>query len=231
MPRQLELRKSANTTTAKAKSDRRLSQRATENSDQAIQPLVFHEVDRDRWADLERLFEARGGPHHCWCMVWRATPEEAKHTDGKSRKYALKKRVEGGMPIGILGYLDDKPVAWCSIAPRPTYRRLGGIDEPGQDPERVWSLVCFFVSRELRGQGVLAQLIQASVEHARRKGAAVVEAYPVDSDSPSYRFMGFRPSFEAAGFRQVGRAGSRRYIMRLDMPSRVEGIGSRYCHF
>ena len=166
---------------------------------------------------MEQLFEGRGGPHHCWCMVWRATPEEAKHADGKSRKAALKKRVEGGVPVGILGYLDDKPVAWCSIAPRRTYRRLRGIDEPGQDLEQVWSLVCFFVSRELRGQGVLAQLIQASVEHARQRVARVVEAYPVDPDSPSYRFMGFKPSLEAAGFRQVGRAGSRRYVMRLNM--------------
>jgi GNAT superfamily N-acetyltransferase len=209
-PRHSKRRKSA-------KSGSHPNQRATEHNDQAIQPLVFHQVDQDRWADLEQLFEGRGGPHHCWCMVWRATPEEARHTDGKSRKAALKKRIEGHVPVGILGYLGDRPVAWCSIAPRATYRRLGGIEEPGDDPERVWSLVCFFVSRELRGQGVLARLIQASVEHARRRGAQVVEAYPVDPDSPSYRFMGFKPSFEAAGFREVGQAGTRRYVMRLDL--------------
>ena len=217
MPRQSKPCKSASTTAAKAKPRSRQNQPATEKNDRVIQPLVFHKVDQDRWADLERLFEGRGGPHNCWCMVWRATPEEARHTDGKRRKAALKKRVEGDVPIGILGYLDDRPVAWCSIAPRATYRRLGGIEEPGDAPEKVWSLVCFFVSRELRGQGVLVQLIQASVEHARKRGAQVVEAYPVDPDSPSYRFMGFRPSFEAAGFRQVGRAGTRRYVMRLDL--------------
>ena len=143
MPRQSKPRKSAKSTVTTAKSGSRPNQRATENNNQAIQSLVFHEVNKDRWADLERLFEERGGPHHCWCMVWRATPEEARHTDGKSRKAALKKRVEGHVPIGILGYLGDRPVAWCSIAPRATYRRLGGIEEPGKDPERVWSLVCF----------------------------------------------------------------------------------------
>src|SRR5215211_3605971 len=171
-----------------------------------IERLVFHEVDADRWPDMERLFEGRGGPHNCWCMVWRATPEEAKHTDSTHRKAALQRRVEAQTSIGILGYLDDTPVAWCSIAPRTTYRRLGGLADPNDDPERVWSLVCFFVARTLRGHGALTRLIQASVEHARKRGAKVVEAYPVDPDSPSYRFMGFRPSFAAAGFREVGRA-------------------------
>jgi len=215
MPHQSRSRKADSVTAAKAKSLRRENKRSSKDNDQDLR-LVFHEVDKNRWADLEQLFEGRGGPHHCWCMVWRATSEEAKHTDGKRRKAALKKRVETNVPIGLLGYLDDRPVAWCSIAPRATYRRLGGIDEPGQDLEQVWSLVCFFVLRELRGQGVLAQLIQASVEHARKSGATVVEAYPVDPDSPSYRFMGFKPSFEAAGFREVRRAGRRRYVMRLN---------------
>jgi GNAT superfamily N-acetyltransferase len=178
-------------------------------------PLTFRAVDRDSWDDLARLFQSRGGPKHCWCMVWRATPEEAKRTDGASRRAALERRVQAGVPVGILGYLEGQPVAWCSIAPRPTYRRLGGIDDPAEDPETVWSLACFFIARWQRGRGLMRQLIEAAVAHARAGGATVVEAYPVDPDAPSYRFMGFRPSFEAAGFQQVGRAGSRRHVMRL----------------
>ena len=112
MPRQSKPRKSASTRAAKAKPGSRQNYPATEKNDRVIQPLVFYKVDQDRWADLERLFEGRGGPHNCWCMVWRATPEEARHTEGKRRKAALKKRVEGDVPIGILGYLDDRPVAW-----------------------------------------------------------------------------------------------------------------------
>jgi hypothetical protein len=34
--------------------------------------LIVHEVDARRWPDFERLFESRGGPKACWCMVWRA---------------------------------------------------------------------------------------------------------------------------------------------------------------
>lgn len=61
----------------------------------------------------------------------------------------------------------------------------------------------------------MRRLIGAAVEHARTRGATVVEAYPVKPDSPSYRFMGFIPSFKTAGFREVGRAGTRRHVMRL----------------
>ena len=57
-------------------------------------------------------------------------------------------------------------------------------------------------------------LVDAAIAHAKAQGAAVVEAYPVDADSPSYRFMGFRPMFEAAGFSAVGAVGSRRTVMR-----------------
>jgi GNAT superfamily N-acetyltransferase len=117
--------------------------------------------------------------------------------------------------VGILGYLVGKPVAWCSIAPRPTYRNLGGV--AGAADENVWSLACFFVTRQYRGQGMTARLIGAAVDHARARGATVVEAYPVDPDSPSYRFMGFVAAFKKAGFVEAGRAGTRRRVMRLQL--------------
>ncbi|TAK64603.1 MAG: GNAT family N-acetyltransferase [Dehalococcoidia bacterium] len=179
--------------------------------------LEFREVDQATWPDMQHLFESRGGPKNCWCMVWRATGEEARRTDGASRKAAMARRLDAGVPVGLLGYLDGEPVAWCSIAPRETYRPLGGTNDAPCGRERVWSIACFFVKRELRGGGVTAQLIDAAVAHARRRGATVVEAYPVDPDSPSYRFMGFVSSFAAAGFREAGRAGSRRHVMRLEL--------------
>src|SRR4029077_14548102 len=116
------------------------------------------------------------------------------------------------MTVGLLGYLNKEPVAWCSVAPRSTYRRLF---EQGGDEEGVWSIACFFVIRRLRGQGVSLRIIAAAVEFARSRGASIVEAYPVDPTSPSYRFMGFVPTFEAAGFREVGRVGSRRHVFQL----------------
>ena len=177
--------------------------------------MEFREVDRARWDDLERLFESRGGPKYCWCMVWRPMPVGARGERG-AKKAELQSRVREGVPVGILGYIDGEPVAWCSIAPRETYR--AGLYRPsGDEPDGVWSLACFFVPRRLRGRGIAGRLLDAAVDHARSRGASVVEAYPVDPDSPSYRFMGLVPRFEAAGFHEVGTAGSRRHVMRLGL--------------
>lgn len=173
--------------------------------------LDFHEVDASRWGDFERLFESRGGPKSCWCMVWRAG---AKSNKGEDRKIAIHRYVNNETPIGLLGYCEGEPVAWCSIAPRSSYRDLGGPSDNGICAEEVWSLVCFFIRRELRGQGLARQIIEAGVKHAHKRGATIVEAYPVESDSPSYRFMGYVETFKAAGFDEIGRVGLRRHVMR-----------------
>jgi predicted GNAT family acetyltransferase len=147
-------------------------------------------------------------------MVWRSG---AKSSKGPDRKAAIKQHVCDSIPIGLLGYLRGEPVAWCSIAPRPTYRNLGGPAHTSDCPEQVWSLACFFIRRELRGRGMTKQVIEAAVLHAEKRGASIVEAYPVDPDSPSYRFMGYVQTFLAAGFQEVGRAGARRHIMRREL--------------
>ena len=174
--------------------------------------LVFREVTRDRWPDLERLFESRGGPKHCWCMVWRPMRNEALRTDRSEKKESLRDTVFKGTPVGILAYLEGEPIAWCSIAPRDTYRRING---PDSGEENVWSLACFFLRRQFRGQGLTKRLIEAAISHAKNQGATVIEAYPVDPDSPSYRYMGYVSTFENMGFREVGRVGIRRHVLRL----------------
>ncbi|MCP3169698.1 GNAT family N-acetyltransferase [Myxococcus qinghaiensis] len=177
-----------------------------------------HEVDSKRWPDFARLFESQGGPKYCWCMVWRAEGAEARLADNAHRKAAMQRRVKQGTPVGLLGYLGDEPVAWCSLAPRDTYRKgLGGLNPEDEAPERVWSLACFFVTRAARGQGIAQRLIKAAIAHARKRGASVVEAYPVDPSSPSYRFMGFVETFEQLGFQEVGREGSRRHVYRYEL--------------
>lgn len=180
--------------------------------------LVFRAVTRATWADFAALFEARGGPKNCWCMVWRSMPAKERQQSSAHRRAAMKARVDDGVPVGILGYHHGAPIAWCSIAPRETYRALGGPPADA-DRERVWSLACFFIKRDFRRQGLARKLIAAAVDHAARHGATMVEAYPVDPDSPSYRFMGYVDTFAAAGFRDVGSAGSRRHVMRLAVPS------------
>ena len=64
----------------------------------------------------------------------------------------------------------------------------------------------------------MKQLLNEAIKMARKRGARVVEAYPVDPDSPSYRFMGFVSNFKKARFVETGRAGKRRHVMHLVLP-------------
>ena len=183
-----------------------------------VPELAFKEVTSETWLDFERLFESRGAPKYCWCMVWRNPPPGEDKSSRPNKKRSIEKIIKSGTPVGIIGYIEGEPTGWCSIAPKPTYRSgIGGIEVPNEPPESVWSIACFFVPRRLRGLGIGEQLLHAVVDHAGARGAKSVEAYPVDPDSPSYLFMGFVPMFERAGFKKVGTAGTRRQVMRLQL--------------
>lgn len=177
--------------------------------------LAFKPVTRSTAGDFEALFGGPGGPRPCWCMTWRAPPEEIRDNKGPARRRQILARIEYGVPVGLVGYADGEPVAWVSVAPRDTFRNLGGPDhKPG---ENIWSLTCMYVRRQLRGEGLGRQLIGAAIAHAREHKADILEAYPVAPSSPSYRFMGFVPAFEGFGFLEVGKAGTRRHVMRLTL--------------
>lgn len=183
-------------------------------------------VTRARWKDMQILFRAKGCPGYCWCMVFRAEGEELKLTDRNSREGQMRKRVAAGLPVGLLAYAGKEPVGWCSLGPKSTFRRLDGPD-PGGDIARVWSLTCFFVKREWRGKGLVERFLAAAIDLAKRRGARILEAYPVAEDSPSYRFMGFVPLFRKHGFAEIGKAGSRRHVMRLALATPRETHASR----
>ncbi len=74
-------------------------------------------------------------------------------------------------------------------------------------------MVCFFVRRDRRGQGLGLQLLCAAVEYAAGQGAQIVEGYPVEPGQ-SYQFMGSPSIFKAAGFHEVARAKNDRSIVR-----------------
>lgn len=168
-------------------------------------------VTRATWPDFERLFESKGAPSYCWCMAWRDMADRTSATNAQ-RKAAMRERVDKRVPIGLLGYVGGEPVAWCSVAPRDTFRKLRDDQDP--DEAGVWSVVCFFIRRDHRKTGLSARMLEAAAAYARKRGAKVLEAYPVDPDSPSYRFMGFVSLFRDSGFKMVGRTGSRRHVVR-----------------
>jgi len=88
------------------------------------------------------------------------------------------------------------------------------------DSKAVWSVTCLFVARPFRRAGVSVQLLRAAAGHARSRGAAIVEGYPVeprtDAMPDAFAWTGLVSAFRKAGFREVARRSATRPIMRLE---------------
>jgi len=146
----------------------------------------------------------------CWCMWWRKrTGDPAKN------KRNMRGIVRAGREPGLLAYDDGEPVGWVSIAPRDEFGQLLTSRQyrPLDTDEGVYSLVCFYVDPRAKRQGVQSELLDAALEHAKRKGARAVEAYAHASDQRDY--MGAVELFRQAGFRRVRESG-KRLIMRYE---------------
>jgi GNAT superfamily N-acetyltransferase len=184
----------------------------------ATSDFEFHPLTLERWPALVKLFEHHGNPGYCWCMTWRMTSTEYKQHDSAGRQRALHSLVKGRIPIGILAYQAGEPIGWCSIAPRETYPRLEKSTTLRRiDDQPVWSVVCFFVKRDRRGQGLALHLLRAAVDYAASHGAHIVEGYPVEPGQ-SYQFMGSPALFQAAGFHETARTANDRLIVRQIVP-------------
>jgi hypothetical protein len=83
--------------------------------------LVARGVDEGRWDDLVELFGPSGGTRGCWCMARRLPAAEVAANGGTENRAALEGFVRAGTPVGLIGYVDERPVAWCAVAPRTEY--------------------------------------------------------------------------------------------------------------
>lgn len=173
----------------------------------------------ERWEDLRRLFGPRGACAGCWCLWWRVTPAEFRKGEGAGNQRALRRLVASGAPPGLLAYHEKEPVGWIALAPREAYPRLerSRTLKPLDDVP-VWSVTCFFVAKGWRRRGVSAALLRGAAEHARGRGARMLEGYPVVSAAGKmadvFAFTGLPNAFLNAGFREVARPTPSRRIMR-----------------
>jgi GNAT superfamily N-acetyltransferase len=142
------------------------------------------------------------------------------------RAAALAAAARSGQPAGVLAYDGEEPAGWCSIAPRDTQRALVSSRViPLPEGERIWSVACFFLAPAVRGKGLALPLLEAACAYAAGCGAAVIEAYPWPGGA-SYRYMGTRELYLAAGFRDVPVPEGRRPVMRRPVMRRPAQPGS-----
>lgn len=158
-------------------------------------------------------------------MWWRLSAKEwsAKAYDGNRR--AMRKLVDANEQPGLLAYRNGRPVGWVSVAPREQFPRIERSRVLGPvDDENVWSVVCFYVHRKERGSGVGSALLEAAVDAARKRGARIVEGYPVDprggKTANASAYTGLERMFREAGFTEIERRSAGRPIMRKRLKSR-----------
>lgn len=189
-----------------------------------LSDLVFHPCTVARWSDLAELFGERGACGGCWCMFWRLPRKEFDAGKGAGNKRAFKKIVSAGREPGLLAYAGKEPVGWCALAPREDYVALerSRILRPVDD-QAVWSISCLFIKKQYRRKGVSTELIKAAVEFAAKRGAKIVEGYPVEPSMKNmpdpFLWHGIPSAFRAAGFDEVLRRSKSRPIMRYNVKS------------
>ncbi|MFH1068780.1 MAG: GNAT family N-acetyltransferase [Candidatus Glassbacteria bacterium] len=185
----------------------------------AEEKFEFLPLTPERWPDFERLFGPKGACAGCWCRWWRTTAREFEKNKGEGNRRAMKELVEAGVVPGVLAYDEGRPVGWCSVGPREDFVRFAGSRTlKPLDDTPVWCIVCLFIEKGWRRQGLSVELIHSAVRFARSRGARVVEGYPSvprSGRSPdTFVYMGLPQMFSRAGFREAARPTQARSIMR-----------------
>ena len=184
--------------------------------------ISFYPLIKNRWLEFEQLFGPKGACGGCWCMYWRLKRSEFEKQKGDSNKRAMRSIVDSGKVPGIIAFDKKNPIGWCSLGSRDDFpvlnrsRILKKIDE-----QPVWSIVCFFIKKEYRGQGLSRRLIEYAIRYVNKKGGSIIEAYPIepkkDKMPPVFAWTGFASAFKKTGFQEVARRSETRPIMRLSL--------------
>lgn len=196
-----------------------------------VLPVDIRPLTPGRMSDLAALFGQGGDPKWCWCAYFRLRSVNFSNSTAADNRAVLEDAVEStgaqDRAPGLIAYRDGEPVGWVSLGPRTDYERLvhSRVLAP-VDETPVWSIVCFVVGRQTRGEGLASALLEAAISYARDHGATTLEAYPIDTGGervPSAQvYKGTLSMFERAGFevvarRQHNRSSPVRPIVRLSL--------------
>lgn len=152
-------------------------------------------------------------------MWFRLSRLQFERQKGEGNKQAMQEIVYSGEVPGILAYDSNKPVGWCSVAPRTHFSSLERSRVLKRvDDEPVWSIVCFFVAKPYRRKGIMRFLLKSAVAYAVQKGAKIIEGYPLDPKKDEipdvFAYHGLISIFLQLGFQEAARRSDTRPIMR-----------------
>lgn len=177
------------------------------------------------WPAFEALFGRQGACMGCWCMYWLMPRAKWDAARGVANKRAMHARVAKGPPPGVLAFIGEEAVGWLQIGPRAMTPQWNGprrvsapVRESDAADDGVWAATCFYVKSSARGQGVGHALVEGAILFAKKRGARVIEACPIDGDASSgAAYVGRTGVFKRAKFREVARRKPHRPLMRLTL--------------
>jgi GNAT superfamily N-acetyltransferase len=180
--------------------------------------VAWHPASDDRINDLSAVMTDTSISRKCWCAYWYRTNADYKAGWGRDNPTTLFGLVKTGAEPGIIAYVDERPAAWVSVAPRTAFDRLNrSRNFAPLDDIPVWAVNRFVVAKTFQRQGLMSQLAGFAAEFAFAKGAPGVEAYPIEPSEKSSAadlYLGTVAAFKAAGYREVARPLPRRPVMR-----------------
>ena len=196
--------------------------------------LTIVPANEASWDDVQAVFGTRGSAALCQCQRYKLRPRESfRSFSTRERAARLRQQTGAGDPeskttSGLVAYLENEPVGWCAVEPRTAYAgllRVYRVPWEGRNEDKlddsVWAATCVFARARFRGRGVAYALARAAVEHARRRGARALEAYPMLTQ-PGQKIgwdeihVGSSSIFAAAGLAEVNHPTPRRVVMRVN---------------
>lgn len=185
-----------------------------------MKELVIHPLEPGRWDDLVTLFGDHGAVGGCWCMYWRRTSKDFERSSNRQNRADFEELVMNQRTHGLLAYLGEKPVGWCSLDPREALPKLQSPYWRSIDEHPVWSIICFYIYPEFRQHKVATRLLEAAIDYARQNDVQILEAYPLitkpDSFDAGASYRGTVEMYQSMGFVEVLRR-QKLVIMRLKL--------------
>ncbi|MFT2816840.1 N-acetyltransferase family protein [Leifsonia sp. A12D58] len=181
------------------------------------------------WDDIRTVFGTRGDPAGCWCQYFKASVTDWKTATTDGCREALREQIASASPSpGVVAYLSGEPVGWCAVEPKIHYPRLrrspiaGDGSSEKADDASVWAITCFVVRVGFRKRGIARALLDGAVQHGRRNGARLLEAYPIDTiarpkTSSAELYHGPLSLFESSGFTVSARPSPGRAVVTLNI--------------
>lgn len=198
-------------------------------SQPAVTSVRIVRANEASWDDLQMILT--GAARRCQCQRqrlgdhdWFRMPQQELAAILRSETHCEDPRATD--TIGIVAYLGDEPVGWCAVDRRGVFGRLRGSPVPWKDRREdkddptVWAIACLIVRKGFRGRRLTYALVAGAVDHARARGAAAIEGYPLLTEGRQITWdelnVGPLGPFVEAGFSEVSHPTKRRVVMRLD---------------